>query len=381
MFSKTLQIFFVSALIPVFVIAQDPADSSVKKKSTVSKLQDLFFGKKGWGPIASYSNRDHIHVGIRYGIVKTAEEGARVPQTHLWAVRYSISEKAPSYEYEASFKELLGKWDLDLSGGYDHIRWHNFFGTGNHSTIRFPDERDYHRVQTREIDGYLGLSRTFGNQQLRAGFLYSSVKLLNDPGRYHTEFPPQPLLYKRAHFGGGALEYVFKKLDHLIVPTRGVLIRANANYLNNLKNDSAVLRYGVESNLFAPLGSSLVFYMRTGVASLSGKPEFYQLHRLGGSRTLRGYRRWRFWGNTMYYNQAEIQYIRDVRVAGISGKAGLIGLFDAGKITHPGDLNDRWHYAYGGGIMIAPLSKVSVAIFYAISREENDISLRFITGL
>ena len=62
------------------------------------------------------------------------------------------------------------------------------------------------------------------------------------------------------------------------------------------------------------------------------------------------------------------------------GKAGLIAMYDIGRVWQPGEESDTWHSAYGAGVLLAPFNKFSVAVFYAISREENDISLRLSTG-
>ena len=363
--------------------AQDVPDTA-QESNGIAKLIKKVAGDdgddSGFGPVISYNSRDHIHIGIKYVIDKRPGEGIKTPQKHEWAVRYSLSEKAFSYGYEGVFKELLGKWDLELNGGYDAIRWHNFFGLGNESINR-SDDRNYHRVRAREIEGYLGVRRLSLPHDFRLGLLFHSVRLLNDPGRYHTEYEMDLLDFESQQFAGAATSYVYKKLDDLLVPSKGILFRTEAKYLRNTNADSSALNFGGELNAFLPLSKSFIFSLKSGAATVMGEPEFYQLNRIGGSRTLRGYRRWRFYGESAFYNQAEVQFVRPFRLGSMDGRAGLIALYDIGKVWHPGYNSDNWHSAYGAGILFVPFNKVSVAVFYAISDEENDISLRFSTGL
>ena len=125
----------------------------------------------------------------------------------------------------------------------------------------------------------------------------------------------------------------------------------------------------------------IVFSLKTGGATLTGKPEFYQLNRLSGSKTLRGFRKYRFYGRSMLYNQAELQFIRSVKSYLFNGKAGLIALYDIGRVWQPGEISHLWHQGYGAGILLAPFNKMSVAVFYGLSRHEKDISIRLTKGL
>src|SRR5690606_37799285 len=117
--------------------------------------------------------------------------------------------------------------------------------------------------------------------------------------------------------------------------------------------------------------------IRAGAATLNGKPEFYQLNMLGGSETLRGFRRSRFYGNTMAFNQNELYFIRDVRSYIFNGKAGLIALLDAGRVWYPGTTSTSLHVDYGGGIILSPFNQLTLYITYAFSKEDGDFGLRF----
>jgi hemolysin activation/secretion protein len=120
-----------------------------------------------------------------------------------------------------------------------------------------------------------------------------------------------------------------------------------------------------------------VYYLKTGGATLAGTPEFYQLNVIGGGQTLRGYRRFRFYGKTIFYAQNEIQWIRPVRGNLFNGKAGLLALTDLGRVWYPGEKSNKLHIAFGAGFILSPFNKISVAATYARSKEDGTVNFRF----
>ncbi len=338
------------------------------------------YDEKGLGPVISYNSEDHIHAGLKFTIEKQKWRKYPFGSRQELAAKYSISEGAFSFGYEGKFNQVAGNWNLLLNADYDQVRWNNFFGIGNETEMGTED-RDYYRVRTREIHGVVGLEKLIAHHHLvNISGLYQSIRVLNDPGRFLTERSPKLFHLTSDHFAGGKLEYSYNKLNDQVVPTKGVFFKSAIRYLKDLKEDSSVINFSGEINVFLPLSSSFVFSLKTGGASITGHPEFYQLNRLGGAKSLRGFRKYRFYGKTIFYNQAEIQYIRDIRTFLVNGKAGLIGLYDIGRVWQPGENSDTWHSGYGAGIMLAPFHKFSVAVFYALSKDERDISVRFIKG-
>lgn len=340
------------------------------------------YNKKGPGIILSYNNEDHIHVGLKYEIEK--QQWRKYPFGHRQelAARYSISEGAFSFGYTGVFTKFIGNWNLRLNANYDLVRWNNFFGIGNETVIG-TEKRDYNRVRTKEFYAGAGLERTFASYH-HAGLtgFYQTIEILNDKERFLSKQIPAYFSFHSKQFAGANLDYYYQKVDNAAVPTKGIRFGAGINFMQNLKqSDSAVTNFSSVLNIYLPLSKSFVLALKTGGAKLIGKPEFYQLNKLTGSKTLRGFRKYRFYGETMFYNQAELQFIRDVKSYLFSGKAGLIALYDIGRVWQPGESSSTWHYGYGGGIMLAPFNKISIAVFYAFSRNEKDFSVRLLKAL
>ena len=340
------------------------------------------YDKKGIGPIVSYNTDDHIHVGLKWGVEKQQWRKYPFGYKQELAVKYSISEAAFNFVYEGVFTKLIGNWNLLLNGEYDLVKWNNYFGIGN-ETKMLTEDRNYHRVRTTELLASIGLGRTFRlYHHARISGVYQTVKLLNDPGRFLTEQPYKPVVFTATPFAGAIANYIYEKVDDPAVPMKGFRFEATLSHLQNMKqSDSAVSKVSSVMNIYIPLSKSFVFSLKTGAATLRGEPEFYQLNKLSGSKTLRGFRKYRFYGTSMFYNQSELQFIRNVKTSLFNGKAGLIGFYDIGRVWQEGENSDTWHYGYGGGLMISPFNKFSAAVFYGMSRNERDFSIRFLKGL
>ena len=121
---------------------------------------------------------------------------------------------------------------------------------------------------------------------------------------------------------------------------------------------------------------SVILAVKLAGTTVSGNPPFYELNKLGGGSTLRGYSRYRFYGNTSFYNQNELQWNINVRSWFMNGKIGLLTFFDNGRVWQPGEVSRIWHTGYGFGIMIAPFNKLSFTASYGITKESTQLHFR-----
>jgi hypothetical protein len=335
------------------------------------------YDSKGISPVLFYNSQDHIYAGLHYHFEKQQWRKYPFGFKHEIGIDYSFTEKAPSVTYEGLYKELIGRWDLVLFANYDHIRWANFYGIGN-ETKMMTAQRDFHRVRTREFIGSAGIVRKFAqyNTVALTGF-YQTIRVVNDKGRFLTDHFLIPYSFETRKYAGVKLEYTYRKLDNGILPTRGINFTAGADFAQNLAQpDSNVIHYSSVVNFFLPLSGSFILSLKAGGASLSGKPEFYQMSRLGGGKTLRGFRKYRFYGKSMAYNQNELQFVKNVRSFLFNGKLGLLGFYDIGRVWQPGEDSDQWHTGYGGGIIIVPFNKIGIAAMYGFGKDGKDFTLR-----
>jgi hypothetical protein len=55
---------------------------------------------------------------------------------------------------------------------------------------------------------------------------------------------------------------------------------------------------------------------------------------------------------------------------------GLVAFFDEGRVWQPGESSSKWHYGYGGGIILSPFNKIAIAVTYGISEETTRTNIR-----
>ena len=117
--------------------------------------------------------------------------------------------------------------------------------------------------------------------------------------------------------------------------------------------------------------TKVVFATRFGVAHTYGNYEFFQAQFLSGTDNLRGYRKYRFAGQTMLFSNNDLRLkMADFNTYLFGGALGLVGFYDVGKVW-PNQGSNTWHGGFGGGIWISPLKQFVFTISVAHSKEET----------
>ena len=337
------------------------------------------YGERGTIKKLSYNREDRLFVGIGYKIKTEKWRKAPFAHEHKISLNYSPIQKGIRALYEGTINQAFGSWNLDLLAEYDAIRWTNYFGVGN-ETVLLTDDREFYRLRSRDIYASVGLNSRVGNHFIATNLLYQSIKLIDDPERFYAkDFTNQePKGYLSRQYIGPELRYGFQKVDMAVLPKKGFEAGAGIGYTYNLKHsDRSFARFDAVTQFYIPLFRPFTLAVRTGGATLTGgNPDFFQLNRLGGSLTLRGYIRDRFYGQTMVYNNNELQWHFNVRSKLFNGRAALLGLYDFGRVWQTGETSDVWHKAFGGGISIAPFNKIGVTITYSVSDENSLVHFR-----
>lgn len=333
------------------------------------------------GPVfnTSYDNPDRFYIGIGYKFYR--HYWRRYPHSFEQGIflRYSISQNAYSILYAGTFYQAIGKWDLKFNASQDAVRWTNFYGLGN-ETERTISSRRYYQLRTSEFLGSIGLNRTFAKYHnvLLTAF-YSGVEVIDDPNRFVSRnFTPNELFYFHHHqYLGARIGYTFQKVDNIYIPEKGIMFYAGAAHANNILMDAVGFNtYNGILQLYIPLIRKFSISTRTGITSVSGQPEFYQYASVGGSQTLRGFRRDRFWGKTAFYNSNELRWITDFRSYLANGRIGVFGFVDEGRVWMPGESSDKLHVGYGGGVLLAPFNKVTMSLALGMSEDGKVLHFR-----
>jgi len=292
-------------------------------------------------------------------------------------------QQAFSFIYEGAFMQVIGKWNLKIDANYDLMRWTNFYGLGN-DTKELVKTSTYYQMQTRDLLATFNLNRPLGKHaSFSIGPVYNMVRVLENTQRFiYQSMDISAKRYEAKHYGGAQASLVISHVNDKIVPSKGISFLATAQYLADLKeSNKQVTRYQANMQVYLPLLKNLVLVLRPAAATVTGQPEFYQHVSIGGSGTLRGYNRDRFWGTSSFYSANELQYLFNLKTHLFNGKAGLVGFYDAGRVWQKNEISDTWHTGYGGGIMIAPFNKFMASILVGRSSEGDQIHIRLSKGL
>ena len=340
------------------------------------------YDDKGFKPQLFYNYEDRLFVGFGYEITKQKWRRQPFAYEHGMYARYSLIQGGVSVTYKGTVHQFAKNWNLHLYGNFDVIRWTNFFGTGN-ETKETTEDRDFFRMRSREIYGSIAVSRQLGrNAILLAGPFYQNMKIINDTDRYVAKFIRAHELFDSRQYAGGILSVQFSKVDDRVFPAKGVDLIASATHTRNLEESvRSFQRFRLATGIYLPLHKRWVAAFRGAAATVTGDADFFQLSSIGGSNSLRGFRRDRFWGKTSFFNSNELQYRFNIRSRLFNGKAAFFGLYDIGRVWQPLEISETLHRAYGAGFSFAPFNRVMFSLAYAISRENGILHLRVGKGL
>lgn len=341
------------------------------------KYDAFKYNKAGISPSLYYSKQQHIiYVGFAYTNTKYKWRREPFANTHELYVHYSPIQNALRTGYLGTVNQFMGKWNLVTNASYDWVKVVNFYGLGN-DTRQTTGDRYFYRI--RMENGYVaaGLSHGIGRQgSITFSPFFSTVKLLRDADRFlvkdYLGNSPDREVFETKKFTGLNVALKLQSIDDMVIPTKGVRLTASGVYNKNINAASHFYNYAGDLHLYFPLSNHFVLAVKNGVANTSGDAEFYQLNSVGG-RKLRGYRRERFWGNTAYYNNNELQYLFKVRGSLFNGTAGIMAFADQGRVWLKGETSNTWHYGYGGGIIISPFNKIYASLMYGVSPENAGV--------
>lgn len=333
--------------------------------------------RQGLRPTALYSSDDRVFVGLNYNRLSTNWQVDSIGYKQRVYTHYSINQRAFSIGYQGIFNRLIGKWNLFVDASYDWERWMNFSGLGNESQPQTGD-RDFFRIRSQEAFIGLGFQRRLGKQSsFSLTPFYQRVKLVQDEDRYlaKASFNGKALQnYKANNFGGLRADLQLQRLNDLLLPTKGVIFATGVGHVRNLSSPRSFTNYNAYTRFYLPFLKRFVLSVENGAATVIGEPEFYQLNAIGGN-SLRGFRRDRFWGETVFHNNNELQYLFDAPQRLFKGKLGILVFGDQGRVWKKGEQSNQWHYGYGAGIIVVPYRKVFFSLQYGISKERKGIHL------
>jgi len=336
-----------------------------------------------------FNSDDGLFLGLTFKI--TRHGFRKIPYKNLHEIAFStaFSTQAFRFRYYAEFISVLSRntdllFDTDIKAPNNTT---NFFGYGM-TTIydkTKPEEFKFYRARYELGDISLLLRQNF-SKKVKFSFgptfqFYSmdstdtknmvrNIVVSPPPG-----FDPSTAFMNQSYLGARASLDVDLR-NHHILPERGILWQTHFRHLSGLKNTPYdVTQLNSDFTFFlSVIPKRLVFANRTGVGhNFDEDFEFYQAQYLGTEDNLRGYRKYRFAGQTKFFNNAELRLkISNFKTYLFPGALGIHAFVDAGRVwTGSTSSTDDWAAGYGGGFWISPLRRMVITFTYAMSKEDK----------
>ncbi|HWI89706.1 MAG TPA: BamA/TamA family outer membrane protein [Flavisolibacter sp.] len=287
------------------------------------------------------------------------------------------------FRYDADYIKALGNADILIRSDFRApVNVTNFFGLSNESKIDLENHNPgYYRARYNIINASAYLSyqlQSWMRLNLGPSFQYFRLDTNQNVNRFVTSNSSgldHSNVYTPHHYVGGDARIAINSRNNNIIPTRGLSLDAGIRQLFGIDaNTSRLTQVNIDMRIFMSLFEfeRLVLATRWGWAKNYGKFEFPQAMYLGGTDNLRGYRKQRFAGRSILYNNAELR----IRIANFNtylfgGVFGVQVFNDVGRVFLDGEKSGKWHDGYGAGVWVAPIKRFVVTASLAHSEEEN----------
>ena len=325
--------------------------------------------------------------GVLLGAVVTFTSGLDYTTTSFSTKKYtsfqqfgfahSFETRAFEAKYNSEWKHLIGGADLQIHATVNAPNnTQNYFGTGN--TTLFIKSGDYKAYYRSRYSLYkLSTALHWGRKENGSFSVGPSVEFYtfdsaDNTGRYivtnsAVQTYDSATLSKSKLHGGIILEYNWNKKDKELLPANGTFIHLKLQGyagLNTYSKSFAQLFADAGFYKSIDAGETFVIADRVGGGATAGNAAFYQSMFIGGQGNLLGYRRNRFAGQYMAYNNLEARWqIASFHNYILPGLLGIIGLYDVGRVWQKDDQSRQWHNGVGGGFYFAP---AQMALFQCV---------------
>lgn len=352
-------------------LSEDPAVNAVNR---------LGFKYNVLTPVldASYNPDDGLYLGAGFRYTVQGFHKEPYKQLHVLTITHSLATKAYSFKYHFEAIQAIGKMDLLVNTSIKAPNnTTNFFKYGNESVFDKSDGKDirYYRNRFNLYDADLQLRKKLSSHiSFAAGpaFEYFSIDSNANKGRF-IDYPSlngldSATLFKRKTYAGGKATLIIDDRNDKVMPTRGVNWVTDFTAFGGLNSNSKnYSQLNSSLSLFTSFSqqANFVIATRIGYGKTFGNYEFYQAQYLGGTENLRGYRKFRYAADELFYHNLDLRIrIADFTTYLFPGSFGVQVFNDVGRVWLKGEASGQWHDGYGGGIWIGILKRMVVTASY-----------------
>ncbi|MBL7741471.1 MAG: BamA/TamA family outer membrane protein [Chitinophagaceae bacterium] len=362
--------------------------SKISDDPDVNKYERLYYAYNQNIPFLSFNFNpdDGLFLGASFKMIRHGFRKKPYKAMHQLAVNHALATKAYNFKWNSEFIGVLGKkgdllFNADIKAPNATA---NFFGYGNGSVYdkTKPGQFRYYRARYQAGDISLVMRKNMGttaSMTIGPAFQFFSLDTDDNKERFILNTASNGLdpgtLFSKQSFAGGVLTFSIDNRNSKSLPSRGINWLTSVKALKGLNDNShSVTQVRSDMSLFISFSKQAGFVLATrfGAGHNFGDFEFFQAQYVGGLDNLRGYRRYRFAGRSMAYNNTEIRVkLADFRTYLFPGSLGLLLFHDMGRVWADNDPVNKWKTGYGGGVWFAPLRKLVTTISYTVSNEDK----------
>jgi hypothetical protein len=352
-----------------------------------------------------YNPDDGIFIGA--GVLIKTHGFRKDPYKSVHTIKANIAPKSRSYEfsYSGRFTDAIGKWNAVLNAHIFAPSYTDYFyGAGNETTIdkeKFENDHRYYSARYIQYIFYPELVRTSKNEkhQFLIGGGYQAVNVKSSLNDFDNEQERYVITYANSldyklldvhrHYLALFGNYTYDNTNNKYMPVEGWRWNVYLSAFKDVDNQQLEVNFRrVRSDLsyYYSFGRFLrcTLALRVGGAATDGTYEFYHAAKSGGSTTFRGSRKFRYQGHHTFFQNTDLRIrLFNIRNPLVPTSVGITVFHDFGRVWEKDDPStetgesDKLHRAYGGGVWIAPLNKISFGLDYSESTlDEHALYLR-----
>jgi hypothetical protein len=382
------KVLIYDAIFEKNVVSGNPGlHNKISKDPQVNRYNRFDFKYNYIKPSVSfaYNIDDGLFLGAQVEVVRQGFRKEPYKSRQFVSGVRAFNTGALRFKYEGDWIGIVGHHDLTVRGDFKApVNVTNFFGLGNETVFTNNKKGDelFYRARYNFVDISMLMRRQLQSWMrinYGLGYQFFDVETKGNAGKYVSMAPQNGLdpstLYKSKAFLGAHLKLDINSRNNNVVPTRGFTMDLNIRpLLGTTPASNNILKTDIDMRVYASLFDfpRFVLATRIGWGKNYGKFDFPQAYYLGGTENLRGYRRDRFGGRSMLFNNTEIRF----RVANFStylfpGSVGLLVFNDVGRVWMDHETSDEWHVGNGVGIWVAPIRRFVVAAHLTHSKEDK----------
>lgn len=347
----------------------------------------LFYKYDSFDPGISlgYNIDDGLFLGGKLEVVKQGFRKEPYASRHVLVARRALRTSSTQFRWESDFTQVWRSTDLLIRTDVRApVNVTNFFGIGNNSVFdkTQPGEERFYRVRYDFADASVLFRRQLQSwMRVYYGPSYQYFRLDQEQNRDHFVMRYFPdgnngsEVFKTHHYLGAQVGMSINSQNSRVLPTRGFVFDLKAKPLFGLNAISPnVVQFTGDMRIFASFEpkARLVYAFRLGGGINAGKYAFQQAQYLSGTENLRGFRRDRFAGRSMLYNNLELRLkIADFNTYLFPGQLGVFLFNDVGRVWADHERSGRWHVGNGLGLYVSPVRRWVFTATLTRSKEEK----------